>query len=201
VLRIKDLSEVRQYLNASASYFKRKRLGRAVSMDFPFPLIATACPVCGLNCGAIYRGYYRRGAICPAALFVGFVAVRTGYCKARRRRFALFPEFLIPFRSFSRTAFVYLWHAWQRCPREMAASVDRWFDECAQEVSIAMSTLDSQLRFVVRQIYAGHATFGIPPLAPGPILREPAIPLDSGLRAIQHLAFGAVANSRIDPPP
>jgi len=195
------LSEVRQYLNASDAYFKRKRQGRAVSMDFPFPAIGGACPVCGGRCGAIYRGYYRRGAICPAALFVGFVAVRTGFCKARRKRFALFPEFLIPFRSFSRTAFAWIWRAWRERPEALGAAVDRWFDPFEREISISISTLDSQLRFVLLQLRAGHITFGIPSLSLGPMDRGLSIPLAAGLRAVNHLAFGAVASSRIDPPP
>lgn len=170
-------------------------------MEFPFPAIAGDCPVCGLNCGAIYRGYYRRGVVCPAALFVGFVAIRTGYCKAKRRRFALFPEFLIPFRGFSRSAFVRLWKTWRETPRELATSVDRWFDGFEQEIFISISTLDSQLRFILAQFIAGYATFGIPAMSAGPLSQARAIPMASGLQAINHLAFGAVANSRIDPPP
>jgi hypothetical protein len=195
------LSEVRQYLNASDAYFKRKRVGRAVSMDFRWPAIAGACPVCGGQCGAIYRGYYRRGVICPSALFVGFVAVRTGFCKARRKRFALFPEFLIPFRSFSRAAFDWLWRAWREQPAALGAAVDRWFDGFEREISLSISTLESQLRFILRQLHAGHLAFGIPPLAPGPASCGLNIPLPIGLRAVNHLAFGAVASLRIDPPP
>jgi len=171
-------------------------------MEFPFPAIATACPVCGGRCGVVYRGYYRRGAICPQALFVGFVAVRTGFCKARQKRFALFPEFLIPFRSFSRAAFAKLWHAWRESPRELGASVDRWFDSFSREVSLSLSTLDSQLRFILRELSAGYVVFGIPPLPPGPAnLRARTLSSAEGALAIHHLAFGAIANSRIDPPP
>ncbi len=192
---------MRQYLNASRAYFKRKREGRAVSMDFPFPAIAGSCPICERSCGAIYRGYYRRGAICPQALFVGFVAVRTGYCKATGRRFSLFPDFLIPFRSFSRTAFLWLWRAWQENPRELGSTVDRWFDAFHQEISIALSTLDSQLRFVLTQLSAGQQVFDVPPLESVRLAEAWALPLASAERAIQHRAFGAVANLRIDPPP
>jgi hypothetical protein len=170
-------------------------------MDFPFPAIATACPVCGSACGAVYRGYYRRGAICPAALFVGFVAIRTGFCKANKRRFALFPEFLIPFRSFSRVAFLWLWKAWRESPRELGSAVDRWFDAFHREISIAVSTLDSQLRFTLRQIAAGHRAFDLPPLTSVRLAHGLELPVSTGVRAIRHSAFGAVANSRIDPPP
>ena len=172
-------------------------------MDFPFPEIARACPVCSGPCGAIYRGYYRRGMICPAALFIGFVAVRTGFCKATSRRFALFPEFLIPFRSFTRTAFAWLWRAWRESSSELGATVDRWFDQLDRETSLSISTLDSQLRFILLQLRVGSQAFGLPAFAPlaGGVSGMTELTVDCGLQAVNHLAFGAVANSRIDPPP
>jgi hypothetical protein len=170
-------------------------------MNFPFPAIAGKCPVCERGCGAVYRGYYRRGAICPAALFVGFVAIRTGFCKATRRRFALFPDFLIPFRSFSRAAFLWLWEAWRESPRDLGTAVDRWFEAFHREISIAVSTLDSQLRFILRQLSAGHQIFGLPPLTSVRLAYGLDLPVSTGERAIHHQAFGVAASSRIDPPP
>jgi hypothetical protein len=132
---------------------------------------------------------------------VGFVAIRTGFCKATKRRFALFPNFLIPFRSFSRVAFLWLWEAWRNKPGALGSAVDRWFDSFHREISIAFSTLDSQLRFILRQISAGHLIFGLPPLTSVRLGYGLELPKSRGEQAIHHRAFGAVANSRIDPPP
>lgn len=170
-------------------------------MEFPFPAIAGACPVCGTACGAAYRGYYRRWVICPHALFIGWVAIRTAYCKHERRRFALFPEFLIPFRKFSRKAFVMLWQDWRAKPSELIDSVDRWFHNLDQEIYLSVSTLYSQLRLIVRQLMAGHALFGTPPIELGLVTSLLDLPSDRVEYAIQHRAFGLAASSRIDPPP
>lgn len=170
-------------------------------MDFPFPEIAGACPVCGTACGAIYRGYYRRWVICPEALFVGRVAIRTAFCKCHKQRFALFPEFLIPFRSFSRVAFVLLWQAWKEKPGELVNAVDRWFHGLNQEVYLSIMTLYSQLQLILMQLRAGHLLFGIPSIPPGSIVSLLDIPPDHVEHAILHRAFGLAASSRIDPPP
>ena len=98
-------------------------------------------------------------------------------------------------------AFVWLWQAWRERPREWVASVDSWFDSLDREISLSLTTLDSQLRFLMQQLRAGHTMFGTPVLVPGPLSHLQDIPLDIGVRAVNHLAFGVVANSRIDPPP
>jgi hypothetical protein len=170
-------------------------------MEFPFPAIAGACPVCGTACGAIYRGYYRRWVICPRALFIGWVAIRTAFCKHHRRRFALFPEFLIPFRCFSRAAFLRLWQEWREKPAELTDSVDRWFHELKQEVYLSAVTLYSQLRLILSQLRAGHALFDTAPILPGALTSLLDIPSDRVEHAILHRAFGTAASSRIDPPP
>jgi hypothetical protein len=192
---------VQQYLNASDSYFNRKRQGRAVSMDFPFPAIFDACPVCQTACGAIYRGYYRRWVICPQALFMGWVAIRTGLCKAKKRRFALFPSFLVPFRSFSRIALLWLWGAWNKTPCALVQSVDRWFNRMEREVYISVSTIYLQLRLIVRQLQAGHLLFGVKHFTPATLSGALDLNLPEVESAILHPAFGLAASLRIDPPP
>jgi len=139
--------------------------------------------------------------ICPRALFIGWVAIRTAYCLHHQRRFALFPEFLIPFRSFSRVALFRLWQAWRDKPGELADSVDRWFHGLDQEVYLSMATLSSQLQFILRQLRAGSLLFGTPAILPGGLLSLLNISPDSVERAILHRAFGLAASLRIDPPP
>lgn len=170
-------------------------------MDYPFPAIAGACPACGRACGAIYRGYYRRWMICPSALFIGWVAIRTAFCRHNHRRFALFPEFLVSFRSFSRTAMSLLWRAWREKPGELTRSVDRWFHDFDQEVYLSISTLYSQLQLILRQLRSGYVHFKTPPISQGglrSLLNFSSLHVE---RAIEHPAFGLVASFRIDPPP
>lgn len=169
-------------------------------MEFPFPLIAGECPVCGRACGAIYRGYYRRWVVCPTLLFIGWVAVRTAFCKHHKHRFALFPNWLIPFRSFSREAFLKLWIKWREKPSELIDSVDRWFDDFEREVYISGATLHSQLRFILRQLRAASHLFA-PQISNGglnALLHLTSVPIE---RVILNPAFGLACSLRIDPPP
>lgn len=170
-------------------------------MEFPFPAIRAACPVCGRACGAIYRGYYRRRAVIPEVPFLGWVAIRTAICGQTGARFALFPDFLIPIRSFSREAFARLTRAWLDSAARLVDEVDRWFHGLEGEVYLPASTLYAQLRFVVREIRLGWGRFGLAPFHG--VLIEDLARLDAGVRdaAIAHPAFGLGASSRIDPPP
>lgn len=111
-------------------YFDSRASGRGVSMAYPFPAIAMACPICDGACGAVFRGYYRRWAVCPEVGFMGWLAIRTGYCKVLRRRFALFPSFLVPFRGFSRAAMLLVWRAWRGDVSKLQESVDGWVSGC-----------------------------------------------------------------------
>ena len=170
-------------------------------MEFPFPLIRDLCPVCEKPCCAIYRGYYRRWVICPTLLFIGWIAIRTGFCKHKGRRFALFPEFLIPFRAFSRDGFLRLWRAWLEKPGDLANTVDEWFHELSQEVSFSVSTLQSQLRLILRQVRAGSGPLGMPACQLVRVSALCSLPSGSVDQAIRHRAFGVWASLRIDPPP
>jgi hypothetical protein len=170
-------------------------------MEFPFPAIAAQCPLCGSDCGAIYKGYYRRWAVIPDVPHIGWIAIRTGLCKAKGRRFALFPSFLIPFRSFSRVAMLWLWKAWIKSPGKITQSVDHWFEDLEQEVYLALSTLYLQLRFIVRQLQAGRSLFGVKSFAPAALSGVLDLGLPEVESAILHPAFGLAANLRIDPPP
>ena len=170
-------------------------------MDYRFPVISHKCPVCGGACGAVYRGYYRRYVVCPLIPFMGWVAIRTGYCKSRHRRFALFPDFLIPFRGFSRAAMLLLWRAWAKDASGLTMAVDQWFSGIGREVYLSLSTLYSQLRFLTRQLQAGHALFGVPPFFPPALLGLMSLKSSAIESAIAHPAFGLAASLRIDPPP
>lgn len=65
-------------------------------MDFDsWPKLVCECPYCGEPYCAIYRGYYKRFLLCPVMRFLGPVMIRTGYCKTKKVRFTLFPDFLI----------------------------------------------------------------------------------------------------------
>lgn len=169
-------------------------------MVFPFPAISSACPLCDLACGATYRGYYRRWGVIPEAPFLGWVAIRTGFCKYYQRRFALFPEFLVPFRSFSRQAFFRLTQSWIQRGIEMISDVDLWFSNLEQEVYLAVSTLYFQLRLVVRELRLGTSRLDEPFYGTSVWdLREVSPPVFEA--CISDLGFGLSASSRINRPP
>lgn len=170
-------------------------------MEYPFPAIATACPLCGGACGAIFRGYYRRRAVVPEVPFLGWVAIRTAVCRRTGGRFALFPDFLIPIRSFSREAFARLTRAWRESAARLVDDVDRWFHGLEGEVYLSVSTLYAQLRFVVREIRLGWGRFGIEPFYGVLIEDLSRLGAVATEAAIAHPAFGLSASSRIDPPP
>jgi hypothetical protein len=170
-------------------------------MAYPFPAISAVCPLCRRACGAVFRGYYRRWAVCPESQFMGWLAIRTGYCKALRRRFALFPSFLVPFRGFSRAAMLLVWQAWKSDASKLQESVDAWFFGLGREVYLSLWTLYSQLQFLTRQAQAGNALFGIPSFAPNSLCGLASLNAHDVELVILHPALGVVANSRIDPPP
>lgn len=170
-------------------------------MDYPFPAISEACPICGRACGAVFRGYYRRWVVCPEERFMGWLAIRTGYCKGRGRRFALFPSFLVPFRGFSRAAMLLVWQAWKSDASKLQESVDAWIFGVGREVYLSLSTLYSQLLFLTRQAAAGRVLFKIPAFSPNALCGLASLAPHHVDAVILHPAFGVVANSRIDPPP
>lgn len=170
-------------------------------MVYPFPGIASDCPLCHRACGAIYRGYYRRWGVVPEAPLIGWIAIRTAYCRYHRCRFALFPEFLVPFRAFSRQAFCWLVLAWRQRGVDMVGVVDTWFAALDQEVYLAVSTLYSQLRFITRELRLGFSRFGVVPFFGTSVWDLKAVDPSVFEVCIPHSAFGLGASSRIDPPP
>lgn len=94
-----------------------------------------------------------------------------------------------------------LWKAWASDPGGLTEFVDQWFANIGREVYLSLSTIYSQLRFLTRQLQAGHALFAITPFSPhalcGLINLDPRA-LES---AILHPAFGLASSLRIDPPP
>ena len=132
---------------------------------------------------------------------MGWLAIRTGYCKALRRRFALFPSFLVPFRGFSRAAMLLVWRAWRQDASKLQESVDGWASGLGREVYLSLSTIYSQLRLLTRQAAAGRVLFAIPPFSPNALCGLASLAPDHVDAVILHPAFGLAANSRIDPPP
>ena len=132
---------------------------------------------------------------------MGWLAIRTGFCRARSRRFALFPSFLVPFRGFSRGAMLLVWQAWKQDARKLQESVDAWVFGAGREVYLSLSTLYSQLRFLTRQAAAGRVLFAIPAFSPNALLGLASLESHHVEAVILHPAFGVAANSRIDPPP
>ncbi len=68
-----------------------------------WPDIHRECPVCGEGACATFRGYYQRLMFCPELeVPPGLIAIRTSFCRRRRLRFTLLPDFLIRYRRITR---------------------------------------------------------------------------------------------------
>ncbi len=80
-----------QYLRASEGKESAPRYSR---MEYVFPEIREACPVCsGVAC-AQWRGYYARLIFCTEMESLRRIFIRTGRCRATGRAFSAVPSFL-----------------------------------------------------------------------------------------------------------
>lgn len=81
----------------------------------------------------------------------GPVAVRTGYCRSRRRRFSLLPDFLIPYRRISRFALTALVEARLRPGARMSDAIDGLTGDLGEEFYLPLSTAYSCLKLHLSQ--------------------------------------------------
>lgn len=115
-------------------------------MQYPFPELGTRCPLCdGAGC-AVYRGYYRRLLCCPEMEHFGRIVIRTAFCRTRRVRFALLPDFVIPRRRISRLGVARLTEARLApgCAR-MREAIDDWMEGLSDEFYLPLSTAHAYL--------------------------------------------------------
>ncbi|CAN5580965.1 hypothetical protein BH10PLA2_BH10PLA2_28670 [soil metagenome] len=110
-----------------------------------WPILAGHCPCCGQAGCAIYRGYYTRFVFCPEMEFVGRLAIRTGFCRRLRRRFALLPDFLIPRRRISRLSYQALREAALLHQERLLPAIDELIAGLGEEFYLPRSTAHSYL--------------------------------------------------------
>lgn len=80
-----------QYLRACDAKEAAPRYSR---MEYDFPEIHEACPICrGGDC-AQWRGYYRRLIFCTEMEEIRRIFLRVGRCQATGRSFRAVPTFL-----------------------------------------------------------------------------------------------------------
>ena len=108
-----------------------------------WPNLAQLCPRCGGAACAVYRGYYTRLVFCPEMDFFGQLVIRTGYCKAKRQRFALLPDFLIPRRRISRLSHEALTAAFRLHPGRLTDAIDELIAGLGDEFYLPRSTAHS----------------------------------------------------------
>lgn len=94
----------KQYLAASDSRKISKK------MDFDFPDIQEACPVCFVSGHAIWKGYFLRRFCCPILDYYGWIWARKGYCEPKKTHFSMLPDFCIPQICWSKFLFSQLLH-------------------------------------------------------------------------------------------
>ena len=116
-----------------------------------WPNLTLRCPRCGgVDC-AVYRGYYTRLVFCPEMEFFGRLVIRTGYCKTKKLRFALLPDFLIPRRRISRLSHEALTAAFLLHSERLTNAIDELIAGLGDEFYLPRSTAHSYLnpKFVV----------------------------------------------------
>ena len=104
-----------------------------------WPAIQAQCPVCGGSGCAVYRGYYTRFLFCAELEFIGRVAVRTGFCRRRRYRFTVLPDFMIHRRRLSRFSQCELSESFRRQGR-LQVAIDDLVAGLGEEFYLPLST-------------------------------------------------------------
>jgi hypothetical protein len=88
---IPDKVAFEQYLRASEAKEVAPRYSR---MEFAFPGIKEACPICGDADCAQWRGYYRRFIFCTEMEELKRIFLHVGRCQKTRESFLAYPSFL-----------------------------------------------------------------------------------------------------------
>ncbi len=84
--------------------------------------------------------------ICPEMEFHGWLAIRTGYCKVKRRRFALIPDFIVPRLRISRLGLVRLLDCYRASGGQWLSALGQWTDGLNdEEFTVPRSTARSYL--------------------------------------------------------
>lgn len=134
-----------KYIEASDSYLSVSTHRR--SMEFEgWPDISQICPICGHSNCAVYRGYYSRFLYCTELEFVGRIALRTGYCKFKKLRFTLLPDFMSHRRRMSLFTMSRLYEARGR-HQTLSAAIDEINSDLGEEFYLPMSSASLALKF------------------------------------------------------
>lgn len=134
-----------KYIEASDSYLSNPAHRR--SMEFEgWPDISQVCPICERSLCAVYRGYYTRFLFCTELEFVGRIVVRTGYCKAKKLRFTLLPDFITYRRRMSFFTISRLNEA-RRRHKTLSAAIDEINSDLDEEFYLPMSSASLALKF------------------------------------------------------
>ena len=105
-----------------------------------WPDLERECLLCGEGKCAVYRGYYTRFLFCPEMEFSGRVVIRMGYCRRRKGRFALLPDFVIRLRRVSRLSLAQFRDCHARAGGKIQAAIDAWTEGLGEEFYVPLST-------------------------------------------------------------
>lgn len=134
-----------KYIEASDSYLSNPAHRRSMSFE-GWPDIKSRCPICGHSGCATYRGYYSRFLFCTELEFLGYLVVRTGYCKFKKIRFTLLPEFVIHRRRVSVFTQNRLREA-RASHQTLLAAIDELNSDLGEEFYLPISTANLILTF------------------------------------------------------
>lgn len=141
---ITDKATAAKYLSASEEYLADPRHYKSMVFS-DWPDLSPACPLCGSSDCAIYRGYYQRRLYCPELEYFGPVVIRTGYCKSKRVRFTLFPDFLMPHKRISFFSFRRLIECFKEQNHQLQQAIDQLLSDLGDEFYLPLSTAYSYL--------------------------------------------------------
>ncbi len=133
-----------KYIEASDSYLNDPNHHRSMLFD-SWPDIRAVCPICSQTGCAVFRGYYSRFLFCSELEFVGRLAIRTGYCKCKKIRFSLCPDFIFPGRRISRFSLHRLREAKSK-QTSLCSAIDDLISDLGEEFYLPISTAHSYLR-------------------------------------------------------
>jgi hypothetical protein len=88
--------------------------------------------------------------LCPEMEFIGWVAIRMGYCRNKKCGFALIPDFLIPRRRISRLGHQLLKHYYQRNGQDLQCAIDDWLEGLGDEFYLPRSSAAFAIRYSIR---------------------------------------------------
>lgn len=169
-------------------------------MKYPFETISACCPLCSRSGCAIWKGYYSRFLFCPEMEFIGKVAIRRALCRYTKRKFAMFPSFIIPYHRISSLSLRRLCENYLDS-KNTRQTIDDLIEGLPDQFYVSMATLYSYLHLVLRALRVNSKTLQLKPDHLMSLLELQGLPREKMIRLFEeHLAWNAAGEIILFPP-